>query len=135
MKVSFTVTGDPRGKGRPRFCRSGHTYTDSKTKDYEKHVKACYLSQVGAKKLTGCVSATLRAFVTAPKRTSVKTLERMEKGKIRPSKKPDADNIAKAICDGLNGIAYEDDAAIAVLIVEKYYSRTPRVEVELTELE
>ncbi len=135
MRVTFTVSGEPRGKGRPRFTRGGHTYTDSKTKAYEDHVKACYLSQVGCKQLSGCISMTLRAFLTAPKRTSVKTLEQMEKGEVRPSKRPDVDNIVKAVADGLNGIAYKDDAAIVELTIEKFYSRTPRVEVELAELE
>lgn len=134
MRVSFTVQGEPRGKGRPRFCKGGHTYTDSRTKAYEDHIKACYLSQVGNIKLSGYVLMTIRAFLTAPKRTSVKTLEEMEKGEIRPSKRPDVDNIAKAIADGLNGIAYKDDAAIVELIIEKYYSQTPRVDVELEEL-
>ena len=44
-------------------------------------------------------------------------------------KKPDSDNIAKIICDSLNGLAYKDDSQIAVLNVEKYYDEEERVEV------
>lgn len=133
--IRFVVPGEPKGKGRPRFCRNGHTYTDSKTKAYEDHIKACYLEQVGTRRSSGCLRVALRAFLSAPKRSSVKTLERMAKGEIRPSKKPDADNVAKAIADGLNGIAYNDDAAIVSLSIEKYYSQTPRVVVEIEEIE
>ena len=46
----------------------------------------------------------------------------MRSGIIRPTKKPDFDNIAKIICDALNGIAYKDDASIVSAIVEKYYA-------------
>ena len=35
IKVEIEVSGQPRGKGRPRFTRNGHTYTDAKTKEYD----------------------------------------------------------------------------------------------------
>jgi len=38
LQIEFTVLGDPKGKGRPRFSRVGKftkTYTDAKTKMYE----------------------------------------------------------------------------------------------------
>ena len=45
----------------------------------------------------------------------------------------DADNHAKAILDGLNGICYRDDAQIVKLTVEKHVDKTsPRAEIELT---
>ena len=49
----------------------------------------------------------------------------------RPTKKPDLDNIIKAIADSLNGIAYKDDAQIVELKSKKFYSDTPRVEVTI----
>jgi len=52
-------------------------------------------------------------------------------GRINPTKKPDADNIAKIILDGCNGILYKDDSQIVKLISEKKYSENPRVEVEI----
>jgi Holliday junction resolvase RusA-like endonuclease len=53
----------------------------------------------------------------------------MLKGIIRPTKKPDIDNVAKIILDSLNCICYKDDTQIVSLIVNKYYSQEPRVEV------
>lgn len=50
----------------------------------------------------------------------------MIKGEIRPTKKPDLDNVAKIICDGLNKIAYEDDSQIIDLTVTKYYAEIPK---------
>ena len=37
------------------------------------------------------------------------------------TKKPDADNIGKVICDALNGTAYKDDACVTELDVAKRY--------------
>ncbi len=53
----------------------------------------------------------------------------MLNGIIRPTKRPDFDNIGKIICDSLNMIAYHDDSAIVDGRVRKFYSDVPRVEV------
>ena len=53
--------------------------------------------------------------------------------KIRPTKKPDTDNIAKVICDSLNMIAYHDDAVVVDLSVSKYYGEIPEVRVKIKE--
>jgi Holliday junction resolvase RusA-like endonuclease len=37
------------------------------------------------------------------------------------SSRPDADKLARAICDAMSGVVYRDDAQIARLIVEKHY--------------
>lgn len=55
----------------------------------------------------------------------------MLSGEIRPTKKPDTDNIAKAICDALNGVAYRDDAQICCLTVQKQYSEMSAVSVRI----
>ena len=52
MTVCFTVPGKPQGKGRPRFTRSGHTYTPDRTAAYEERVKLAY-RQAGGGKLNG----------------------------------------------------------------------------------
>lgn len=44
-----------------------------------------------------------------------------ESGRIRPIKKPDIDNIAKAVLDGLNGVAYSDDSKVTTICVRKRY--------------
>ena len=48
----------------------------------------------------------------------------MLKEEVLPTKKPDVDNIAKVICDVLNGIAYHDDTQIVSLNVSKVYTET-----------
>jgi len=43
--------------------------------------------------------------------------------------RPDADNIAKSICDGCNQVVWPDDSAVAVMQIEKRWSVQPRCEV------
>ncbi len=54
---------------------------------------------------------------------------------IRPTKKPDADNILKIIADSLNGVAYYDDSQIVTGTVRKYYGETPKVYITIKEHE
>ena len=55
-------------------------------------------------------------------------------GEVRYTKKIDADNLAKSILDALNGLAYDDDAQVCMLVVKKLYAEVERVEVILKEL-
>nr|WP_244887281.1 RusA family crossover junction endodeoxyribonuclease [Lysinibacillus odysseyi] len=50
-------------------------------------------------------------------------------GKLRPTKKPDCDNLVKGIKDGSSKIIWNDDARIVELIVRKFYGMQPRAEV------
>ena len=52
-------------------------------------------------------------------------------GKTHFTKKPDCDNIAKCVLDALNGVAYDDDAQVNILITAKLYGDTDKVEVRL----
>ena len=54
--------------------------------------------------------------------------------KIKPTRKPDLDNIAKSILDSLNGIAWNDDSQITNIWISKHYAEEPRVEVTLFEV-
>lgn len=80
------------------------------------------------------IEVNIMAYFGIPKSTSKKKTALMLNGFINPTKKPDADNIAKIILDSLNGIAFHDDSQIVRLVVEKRYSNNPRVELTLTEI-
>lgn len=121
-------------KQRPRFTRAGRTYTPAKTTNYENLVKVVYQEKyLGQDLLEGSLSAEIKAYCKPPK-TSKKKMTAMLNGTIRPTKKPDCDNVAKIILDALNNIAYDDDKNIVELRIEKYYSDIPRVEVQIKEL-
>ena len=132
-RVVFTICGDPRGKGRPRFTKAGHTYTDDKTKEYELSVMTSYLEASNHHKFTSPVRVVIMAHFKPPKKSN-KVVGDMLNGHILPTKKPDVDNIAKIILDGLNGIAWDDDTQVVDLSVGKYYSDEPRVAVMIEEM-
>lgn len=135
MKVEFTVPGIPVGKGRPRFTKDGHTYTPQKTREYEDKVVQCWQYQSGKGFAAGVpLKAIVTAFFTVPKSTSKKKAAALDGAPH--IKRPDADNVAKAILDALNGHAYNDDSAIAALTVWKYQTTgASRVEVIIEEAE
>lgn len=130
----FEIPGKPCGKGRPRFTRNGHTFTPEQTVNYENLVKLTFRGAYPeAEPLSkdSTLYADIRAFFPIPQSASKKKHALMMDGTIRPTTKPDADNIAKIVLDSLNGIAYHDDAQIIVLRVEKFYSVSPRVAVQI----
>ena len=71
------------------------------------------------------------AYCEIPKSISKKKRKAMLEHKIRPTKKPDWDNIGKIICDSLNKVAYRDDSAVVDAQVRKFYSENPRVDVSI----
>lgn len=133
-EIKFTVPGVPVGKGRPRVTSHG-TYTPKKTRDYEKLVQLCWKTQSGVVLPSGVpLMARVEAYFPIPKSLSKRKQEAMV-GRFYIHK-PDSDNIAKAILDSLNGIAYRDDSAVQLDRVPKRYTNAaPRVEVTIWEAE
>lgn len=131
-ELSFTVQGAPKGKGRPRLTKTGIAYTPKDTAVYENLVRLAFSqSYPDWEPRDTCVKAEIKAYYPIPKSFSKVKHIKAEDGFIYPTKKPDADNIAKSILDSLNGIAYRDDAQVITLEVYKLYSTQPRVEVVL----
>lgn len=132
MGIRFEVPGEPRGKGRPRFC-NGHAYTDSETKAYEQKIVAYYRKALGA--FSWPQGATVAVEVTAvypiPKRATKAALALMQSGKLLPTRKPDIDNVLKIVLDALNGVAWKDDSCVVELIGRKVYGSEPGIAVEM----
>ena len=134
--VKFTVPGKAVGKQRPRFSRTltgVRTYTPRKTQEYEDLVRISYRA-VSKQKLEGAISATIYGYFEPPKSISKKQREQMLNGDISYIKKIDSDNLAKSILDALNGVAYDDDSQVCLLVVQKLYGEKARVEVVLEEI-
>lgn len=134
MKISFTIDGEPVGKARPRMnTRTGRAYTPDKTRIYEEYTKMLYKSKV-KHYFEGYVRLTIKAFYGIARSDSKKIKEQKVNNTLRPSKKPDIDNVIKLIADSLNEIAYKDDTQIVEIEAMKYYSDNPRVEVTIEAL-
>jgi Holliday junction resolvase RusA-like endonuclease len=83
----------------------------------------------------GALDLRIRAFFGVPKSDSLKTAHKKLTNAIRPTKKPDMDNIMKIVADALNGVAFHDDSQIVDCMVRKFYSDNPRVEITVQNLE
>lgn len=131
--VTFTVPGDPRGKGRPRATSRGkrvRLYTDQKTADYEAHVAdVARVAMAGRDPFEGPVRVYATVTMRVPKSVSRLVRDLMLSGAILPVKKPDLDNVVKAVLDGLNGVAFVDDAQVVGQSAEKVYGAEPGVTV------
>ena len=135
MMVEFMVLGAPKGKERPRAAKLRDrtiVYTPKKTKDYEREIATAYRTQCRGI-FSGAVAIEIHAYYEIPKSASRKRGLDMVSDRERPTKKPDVDNIAKAVCDALNGVAYKDDSQVVDLTVRKYYSKFPHVQVFISE--
>ena len=137
MRANFCILGEPQGKGRPRFstvCGHVKPRTPEETVLYENLVKTEYRQQVGVKfPDDAMLDVRIFAYYPIPKSASKRKRQAMLDKKIRPTKKPDFDNIGKVICDALNSIAYRDDSQIVDAQVRKFYSDRPRVVVTIME--
>lgn len=127
--MKFEVIGKVQGKARARtFYNSklgrSQSFTPDKTVLYENLIKLSF--QQAEDKETFFdgepVAVLIAAYYKIPKSTPKKKAEEMKKGLIVPTKKPDVDNIAKVICDALNGVAWHDDSQVVRLAVEKFYT-------------
>ena len=134
--ILFSIPGDPVAKGRPRHNRFGSVYTPEKTKVYETQVG--YLAKramSGSEPFTGPVKLWLMFRMPVPASWPQWKQQAALDGIIAPTGKPDLDNLEKAILDGMNGIAYVDDAQITELTKRKIYSMEPGVDVIITPLD
>lgn len=136
MIVRFTIPGEPQGKGRARIGRiAGHArmFTPAKTLAYEGLVaQMAQEAMAGAPLIEGPASLELDLRFSVPRSAPKRQRADMLAGVMRPTKKPDADNVLKAICDGMNGVVWRDDVQAVDIRVTKRYAEVPGVVVAVT---
>lgn len=128
--VSFSVP-EVRGKQRARTTRNG-TYTPAETRRAMDLVKAEWLAAVSGAGLPRPLFAEREPVAVA-----ITTFRPLPEG--RPARvgsepdtfRPDADNVAKLVCDALNGLAWADDAQVTYLQVTKMGRRRGQGELTL----
>ena len=142
LRIELTIPGKPVAQGRPRFYRRGNfvVATDPKaSKVYKADIQ--YLAQKHKENnniselLDGPLGLDVMAYFPCPKSRWRKTKPRTEE---HHAKRPDADNVAKSIKDGLTGVFYHDDSQISELIIRKRIAaqgEAPRIEVSLYTLD
>lgn len=144
MELKIKIWGTPCAQGRPRFTTIGgraKAYDPPKSKNYKAYAR---LIAVEAAREQGWLINTdlplkisICAFMPVPSTRPKTWKERALQGKIRPTTKPDADNIFKCITDALSGAIYKDDKQIVQAEIAKSYCipESTRVEVSIMTLD
>ena len=133
MALTFSVDGNPVPQPRPRVTARGgfaHAYVPAKHP-----VHAYRLAVAAAARAAGAgthgdpVTVELGLVWARPK-------SHLRKAGVKPDApalpRIDIDNAAKAVLDALNGVAWEDDAQVRRLVVEKSYGPQGRTVVTIT---
>lgn len=138
MQIEFEIKGKVKAKQSVKFTTNGIKYTPSDIKEYANWVKLCFMSTYKTWNIQNFANKPLKViidvYMSIPKSFSKKKYEQALKGEIRPVVKPDCDNIAKNINDALNGIVYPDDKQITCLTVNKLYSESEFVKVQISDV-
>lgn len=136
--VSFVVPGEPQGKGRARIGKVGNfarMYTPTKTVAYEGLVAlAAQDVMQGRELIDGPVLIELRIVHSVPQSKSKKWKAQALAGEIPCMKKPDTDNVLKAICDACNGVVFKDDVQATDGMFKRRWGETPGVHVRIVPL-
>ena len=107
----------PRPKQRPRFA--GHAYTPSETREYENYIRSIVKMRMacdGIEPFHEWCELELLFQYEMPKRR-----------KLFCNKRPDIDNLLKAVFDALNGVLYRDDAIILKVSAKKAYGEENKI--------
>ena len=134
-RIAFSISGEPKGKGRPRTAKGqSRPYTPKETVLAERAIRAEFVRLFpGHKAWTGPIMLRFTAVFSIPKSFDAALRQAALEGKLYAIKKPDKDNIEKLLCDSLNGVAWADDAQLQGGGVKRY-GHPPRVDVELVHL-
>lgn len=101
----------PKVKQRPRLGRRGRVFTPQQTIDFERAVRKAYEGPCADKPVDVTIALYKNRFAVT-----------ITEHRNHPSSglRGDIDNYAKAILDGLNGVAYTDDKLVKRLTITKY---------------
>jgi Holliday junction resolvase RusA-like endonuclease len=100
--IEFTVAGEPKSKGRPRFSKHGHAYTPKTTRDAEAVVLQAWQDS-GGQKLNGPVVMECVFYLGSKRRK-------------------DLDNVGKLVMDALNKHAFDDDDQVVRIVWGKVFT-------------
>ena len=133
-QVQFVVDGVPV-KYRPRLGSNKNVYTPRKTREDEGRIVWAAKAAMGSRPpFTGPIELEVHAYLPVPRSWGKARRAAALTGCIRPTRTPDWDNIAKAISDALNHIAFVDDKQVVAAHVFKSYAESAHTVITITSL-
>lgn len=137
MIVNFTVPGVPVPKARARVVNikgRSVSFTPKKTKDYELVLASIAgLAMRGRPLLTGPLVVNATFILPIPASWTKKKKESARLQRLRPTTRPDLDNLLKVI-DGLEMVVFKNDSQIVEAHVVKVYGENPCAEFKVLQL-
>lgn len=143
--LSLNYIGKPQAQQRPKHrmivSKAGKAFTQTYEPSESRNFKATLhvlaqdaLKKAGIKPFENAVYLSVHVRVAVPQSISKKKRQQMLNGDILPTKKPDVDNILKAIMDALNGVWYLDDKQVCEVNIYKSYKETDGLNVMAWEM-
>ena len=131
--ITFDVPGDPVPQPRARISTRGgfgRAYVPHKhpVHAYRRAI-AFEAMKAGATPGRGSVSVVIDAVFVRPKYHKTK---KGLKASAPELPRQDVDNVAKAVLDALNGVAWVDDTQVQRLVVEKSYGTEGRTTIRIS---
>lgn len=122
----FEIPGEPFGKQRARTLKTGRSYTPEQTVNYENLVKTCFTQKYPCESITEdfLIIDIIAVYPVPQSWTKKKQIASLENRNF--PKRHDWDNIGKIICDGLQGVLYQNDNQIFEGYVHKRFGARPR---------
>jgi len=136
---AFQLVIPPRGQARPRHTRIRKkdgsefdlTYKTKEQEADEKKLEALMFEHRPPAPFKGPIMFGLRAYFPVPKSKPKKFQAAALDGEIRPTSRPDLDNVLKHVKDVATGIFWQDDDQVVGYIgaTGKYYGDPARYEI------
>ena len=135
MNIRFTVYGEPEAlKRHQMFRHKGKLISVNPSAKKEDDFLALAHQNRPEKPIDSAVSLTVDFFFPRPKshyKTGKNSNVLKENAPKMHTKRPDIDNLIKFIADSLNGVFWTDDSIIYHIFSGKFYSESPRTEIDI----
>ena len=112
MSHTITINTKPVPKGRPRMTRRGRVFTPQTTIDGETIVREAWTGPCYDGDVSLVCQFTKEGIKVTVSEISEETL-------TKSTLRGDLDNYVKLLMDGLNGVAWQDDKQVKLLIATK----------------
>jgi len=119
MKILYSlfVDGIPKAQPRPRMTARGHAYNPGSADAWKDAVMSAFLPCRCGRTITEPVSLRVKFFLPSPKKG------KQEWGHVPHAKKPDLDNLLKAVMDAMTEARiWKDDALVFETQASKWES-------------
>lgn len=130
--ITFEIPGRPHAKQRARSTRTGRHYTPNATVNAETFIRLTAAQHFAAPWEGPVALDVLAVFEPAASWSKAKRGRLLGAAHVQ---RPDLDNVAKSVCDGMNGVAFADDAQIADFRCRKVWGPVAKTIVTLRRLE